>query len=507
MGEEITRLMNELKRYDNPAGYKLEYQNIKNNLQPAISQIIQKGEESIDELHKLLEHGETWSSVFALEIIGEIRSEKSIYPLINYIIKTEKEEFGDSCQDAMDALIAIGEPAVDPLLKEVKAQFTKKMFYFFLTGALAEIKSEKVYKFMEEITEDYIKDEEKYGEWFCIDAFVSDFDKQGNKNILPLLEKLSSLERISRRERIEIKDTIEVVKDPIGFKQQIEKEIKEMKPMINKYLEEEKQLHTKKINKKEFYKRMWTPEEGLEIQFKCHDCNKMQNINPGIIKILGNEQEFSFENELLCKHCFSNNLKLTTQGGRDIMFQSIGTFYGNRTGIVSADDKVSVENKLMPFKKTYDYILERIRQSPEDGGLYLRAGNVARNFNKYHEAIRHYEKAIELNPKLIAAYLNLVEIYVFRHKFYNMPDAKVSAIFYLNEMMDIFRTQDFDSLTLQNKESVIQFIGERSESLGISFPELIKIPIQTKKEKIGRNEPCPCGSGKKYKKCCCAQQI
>lgn len=23
-----------------------------------------------------------------------------------------------------------------------------------------------------------------------------------------------------------------------------------------------------------------------------------------------------------------------------------------------------------------------------------------------------------------------------------------------------------------------------------------------KKEKIGRNDPCPCGSGKKYKKCC-----
>ncbi|HHW13378.1 MAG TPA: hypothetical protein GXX28_00395, partial [Firmicutes bacterium] len=22
------------------------------------------------------------------------------------------------------------------------------------------------------------------------------------------------------------------------------------------------------------------------------------------------------------------------------------------------------------------------------------------------------------------------------------------------------------------------------------------------KQKIGRNDPCPCGSGKKYKKCC-----
>lgn len=27
-------------------------------------------------------------------------------------------------------------------------------------------------------------------------------------------------------------------------------------------------------------------------------------------------------------------------------------------------------------------------------------------------------------------------------------------------------------------------------------------PAQNKNEKIGRNEPCPCGSGKKYKKCC-----
>jgi len=26
-------------------------------------------------------------------------------------------------------------------------------------------------------------------------------------------------------------------------------------------------------------------------------------------------------------------------------------------------------------------------------------------------------------------------------------------------------------------------------------------PIMVEK-KVGRNEPCPCGSGKKYKKCC-----
>ncbi|MGN1059413.1 MAG: SEC-C metal-binding domain-containing protein, partial [Clostridia bacterium] len=32
-----------------------------------------------------------------------------------------------------------------------------------------------------------------------------------------------------------------------------------------------------------------------------------------------------------------------------------------------------------------------------------------------------------------------------------------------------------------------------------------KKPVQ-KTEKVGRNDPCPCGSGKKYKKCCGAEE-
>lgn len=32
--------------------------------------------------------------------------------------------------------------------------------------------------------------------------------------------------------------------------------------------------------------------------------------------------------------------------------------------------------------------------------------------------------------------------------------------------------------------------------------EELPLPVQRLVEKIGRNAPCPCGSGKKYKKCC-----
>jgi preprotein translocase subunit SecA len=30
----------------------------------------------------------------------------------------------------------------------------------------------------------------------------------------------------------------------------------------------------------------------------------------------------------------------------------------------------------------------------------------------------------------------------------------------------------------------------------------IDLPVRRSIPKVGRNEPCPCGSGKKYKNCC-----
>jgi len=40
-----------------------------------------------------------------------------------------------------------------------------------------------------------------------------------------------------------------------------------------------------------------------------------------------------------------------------------------------------------------------------------------------------------------------------------------------------------------------------AEPLEASHGHIEKKPV-VKGQKIGRNDPCPCGSGKKYKKCC-----
>ena len=51
---------------------------------------------------------------------------------------------------------------------------------------------------------------------------------------------------------------------------------------------------------------------------------------------------------------------------------------------------------------------------------------------------------------------------------------------------------------LQSLDSLEQEAADQAEQL----PLTPTAPIVEHAPKIGRNEPCPCGSGKKYKKCC-----
>jgi hypothetical protein len=56
----------------------------------------------------------------------------------------------------------------------------------------------------------------------------------------------------------------------------------------------------------------------------------------------------------------------------------------------------------------------------------------------------------------------------------------------------------------------LDYVWERNDEMDVltkdmakpgSLPALLKVSAANV-QKIGRNEPCPCGSGKKYKKCC-----
>ncbi|MGL5616305.1 MAG: SEC-C metal-binding domain-containing protein [Sarcina sp.] len=68
----------------------------------------------------------------------------------------------------------------------------------------------------------------------------------------------------------------------------------------------------------------------------------------------------------------------------------------------------------------------------------------------------------------------------FEQLYFNMLDAKAEYLYELPQWEGIFSAE---------KRAEIETAYKKSKTI-------------VKEAKVGRNDPCPCGSGKKYKKCC-----
>lgn len=78
---------------------------------------------------------------------------------------------------------------------------------------------------------------------------------------------------------------------------------------------------------------------------------------------------------------------------------------------------------------------------------------------------------------------------------------------YITFIREVFATKDVDFSIMGDIEDIEMSLGlrEKRDSIREGFWGFVQedpIPQIIVKPKVGRNDPCPCGSGKKYKKCC-----
>jgi preprotein translocase subunit SecA len=79
-----------------------------------------------------------------------------------------------------------------------------------------------------------------------------------------------------------------------------------------------------------------------------------------------------------------------------------------------------------------------------------------------------------------------------------MKDPEVKKRF-----IETAKRMEKDGVDLKNMKQVKKWVKEHEAELkqqnGMAKVETV---FKTDDERIGRNDPCPCGSGKKHKKCC-----
>ena len=87
-------------------------------------------------------------------------------------------------------------------------------------------------------------------------------------------------------------------------------------------------------------------------------------------------------------------------------------------------------------------------------------------------------------------------VVAYKKEGYEMFESMIAAI-QAETIRRIFLARVQVGATTVKRERVAKVIGESAGSDGTVKKQPVK-----KGQKVGRNDPCPCGSGKKYKKCC-----
>jgi hypothetical protein len=164
--------------------------------------------------------------------------------------------------------------------------------------------------------------------------------------------------------------------------------------------------------------------------------------------------------------------------------------------------------------------------------VHLHFHYLGENNEKAHEAILEAIDIVENNRKHEKRYKwnldsdlsDMKHVYSLLEQFYDRYDSDDKDVSLLESGMKIIKRLEKKSKEMSDKE-ISKIIKENSqmdpanrykefvERLGIDFhtDEVPEVKIRNiepsykrtrSSRKVGRNEPCPCGSGKKYKKCC-----
>ena len=118
-----------------------------------------------------------------------------------------------------------------------------------------------------------------------------------------------------------------------------------------------------------------------------------------------------------------------------------------------------------------------------------------------YTTVPNYDKCVKYfleNDKFGA---NIIRLVANSHpKFMEIVNAVLAKNYTLDELLKKYKRRYIDN-KIMSSTTVLYRSNAFSNTLGIMEEAEEKPQIDTTK-KIGRNDPCPCGSGKKYKKCC-----
>ena len=154
--------------------------------------------------------------------------------------------------------------------------------------------------------------------------------------------------------------------------------------------------------------------------------------------------------------------------------------------------------KLVDIHAAIQNYTEAIKKDPSDAANYVGLGNIYFNVRKPRLAKELFQHAIEKDPAYLEAYLSLAHLAQFAE---NSAAAlalleKGRAYLHAPKLIPGQHQEPWEFADIY-----CQFYNQLLETLEVNREPLHPRDFKFR-QNVGRNDPCPCGSGRKYKKCC-----
>jgi hypothetical protein len=253
-----------------------------------------------------------------------------------------------------------------------------------------------------------------------------------------------------------------------------------------------------------------SPNDKLELELRCVACKEVALYDVGqvVYDPTPGNMGYLVADEFPCKACgqtadfeFEASARMALMG--ESLRRTVGAAEGSKPDAarIVQFNALAADGSEQSVASAFRQLREKVRETPADWRSWHRLSNLNVSINRPKAALECSRRAYALNP------LQLEVIYNAAARLSDAGQAQ-EALDLLNsalERSDQWITQS-TRLHQEGIDFALLYNDLRHETGRTNLPALhpgfIAGLAHLAPKNTGRNDPCPCGSGKKYKKCC-----
>lgn len=252
------------------------------------------------------------------------------------------------------------------------------------------------------------------------------------------------------------------------------------------------------------------PNEKPELELRCVACNEVNlyGVEQVIYDPTPESIAYLIADEFPCKACGQfADFELEASARMAMIGETLRLTGAAASGIkpnahrIAQRNVVTANGSVQSINSAYRQLREKVRDNPRDWLSWHRLSNISAAINRPKAALECSRQAYSLNP------LRLEIIYNAAARLQEAGQAEEALDLLKNALQRVGEwTTQSTSIRQEGIDFAELYNDLRQETgrtdLPALHPDFIAGHPGLAPKKAGRNDPCPCGSGKKFKKCC-----